>query len=83
MIRAAIIALMLAGCASHNMKDTYAHGDIDRDGCIAYRCQMYCKAGAPVTLAQCQALVTQSDVSGDDPWVAMARRGLQLVRVPL
>lgn len=40
-------------------------------------------AGAPVTLAQCQALVTQSDVSGDDPWVAMARRGLQLVRVPL
>lgn len=46
MIRAAIIALMLAGCASHNMKDTVAHGDLDRDGCIAYRCQMYCKADA-------------------------------------
>lgn len=46
MIRAAIIALMIAGCASRNMKDTVAHGDIDRDGCIAYRCQAYCKADA-------------------------------------
>jgi hypothetical protein len=39
-------ALLLAGCASHNMRDTVAHGDIDKDGCIAYRCQMYCKADA-------------------------------------
>ena len=46
MIRAAIIALMLAGCASHNMKDTVAHGDIDRDGCIAYRCKVYCRDDA-------------------------------------
>ena len=46
MIRAAILALALAGCASHNMRDTYAHGDLDRDGCIAYRCKMYCRTDA-------------------------------------
>lgn len=42
----ALLCLLLTGCASHNMKDTYAHGDIDRDGCIAYRCRAYCKADA-------------------------------------
>lgn len=41
-MRAALIALMLTACASHNMRDTYAHGDLDKDGCIAYRCQAYC-----------------------------------------
>lgn len=46
MIRAAILSLLLAGCASANMKDTGAHGDLDRDGCIAYRCQAYCRADA-------------------------------------
>ena len=37
---------LLAGCASHNARDTYAHGDLDRDGCIAYRCQVYCRDDA-------------------------------------
>lgn len=46
MIRAAILSLVLAGCASANMKDTYAHGDWDRDGCIAIRCQSWCKESA-------------------------------------
>lgn len=46
-MRAAILSLLLlAGCASHNMRDTVAHGDWDRDGCIAYRCKMYCKSDA-------------------------------------
>ena len=45
-VRAFTLALALAGCASQNMKDTHAWGDLDRDGCIAYRCQMYCKADA-------------------------------------
>ena len=45
-MRAAILSLMLAGCASANMKDTVAHGDMDRDGCIAYRCQAYCRESA-------------------------------------
>lgn len=42
MIRAILPCLLIAGCASANMRDTVAHGDLDRDGCIAYRCQMYC-----------------------------------------
>lgn len=36
-------------------------------------------AGADVPLAQCQALVSQSDVSEDAPFDAFARLGLQLV----
>lgn len=35
-------------------------------------------AGANVTLAQCQALVSQSDVSDDHPLVAMQRLGYTL-----
>ena len=46
MLRAVILTLLLAGCASANMKDTYAHGDMDRDGCIAYRCKAYCRESA-------------------------------------
>ena len=46
MIRPLIVAVALTGCTSHNTKDTHAWGDLDRDGCIAYRCQMYCKADA-------------------------------------
>lgn len=42
MIRAILPCLLIAGCASANMRDTVAHGDLDRHGCIAYRCQMYC-----------------------------------------
>ena len=38
------------------------------------------EAGASVTLAQCQALVTQSDVSEEEPFTAMARLGLALVQ---
>lgn len=45
-MRCLLTIVLLTGCASHNMRDTYAHGDIDRDGCIAYRCQAYCKADA-------------------------------------
>lgn len=45
-MRTAILALMLAGCASHNMRETTAHGDMDRDGCIAIRCQAYCRESA-------------------------------------
>jgi len=47
-IRTAAIfaALLLTSCASHNKRDTHAWGDLDRDGCIAYRCEMYCKADA-------------------------------------
>ncbi len=37
------------------------------------------EAGASVTLAQCEALVAQSDVSEDAPYVALERLGLQLV----
>jgi hypothetical protein len=37
-------------------------------------------AGAAVTLAQCQALVSQSDVSEQEPFSAFARLGLQMVQ---
>lgn len=37
-------------------------------------------AGASVTLEQCQALVTNSDVSEEAPFDAFARLGLQLVQ---
>lgn len=43
---AALLCLALMGCASANMRETVAHGDLDRDGCIAYRCKAYCKADA-------------------------------------
>lgn len=43
---AALLCLALSACASHNARDTYAHGDLDRDGCIAYRCQVYCRDDA-------------------------------------
>ena len=46
MIRAAILSLLLAGCMSHNMRETVAHGDWDRDGCIAIRCESHCRADA-------------------------------------
>lgn len=38
------------------------------------------QAGASVTLAQCQALVSQSDVSNDNPFSAFDRLGLALVQ---
>jgi hypothetical protein len=38
------------------------------------------EAGASVTLAQCQALVSGSDVSDEAPFDAFARLGLQLVQ---
>lgn len=50
---AALLCLAMVGCASANMRDTYAHGDIDRDGCIAYRCKVYCRDDA--TKAQVKA----------------------------
>lgn len=37
------------------------------------------EAGASVTLAQCEALVSQSDVSEEEPFVAFERLGLGLV----
>lgn len=46
-MRALLLCLvLLSGCASHNRRDTYAHGDLDRDGCIAYRCEMICREDA-------------------------------------
>ena len=50
---AALLCLALVGCASANKRDTYAHGDLDRDGCIAYRCKVYCRDYA--TKAQVEA----------------------------
>lgn len=62
MIRAAILSLLLAGCASGNMKDTVAHGDLERDGCIAYRCKSYCRADAtPEQIAAFNAGVIDDD----------------------
>ena len=37
------------------------------------------EAGATVTLAQCNALVSQSDVSEEEPFVAFERLGLKLI----
>lgn len=41
------------------------------------------EAGASVTLAQCTALVSQSDVSEEEPFVAFDRLNLQLIQLPL
>lgn len=45
-MRCLLTIVLLTGCASANMRDTYAHGDMDRDGCIAYRCQSWCRESA-------------------------------------
>ena len=61
-MRAIILALMLTGCASANMRETVAHGDLDRDGCIAYRCKAYCRADAtPEQVAAFHAGVIDDD----------------------
>lgn len=52
-MRCLLTIVLLTGCASANMRDTYAHGDFDRDGCIAYRCKVYCRDDA--TKAQVKA----------------------------
>ena len=41
------------------------------------------KAGITTTLAQIKALYASIDVSDQEPFVAMARLGLKIVRVPL
>lgn len=42
-----VLVLFLSGCvASGNKRDTHAYGDLDRDGCIAYRCKVYCRDDA-------------------------------------
>ena len=41
------------------------------------------EAGAEVTLAQCQALVTTSDVSDEEAVAALERLGLQMVRTEM
>lgn len=41
------------------------------------------KAGITTTLAQIKALYASIDVSDQEPFAAMARLGLQIVRVPL
>lgn len=38
--------------------------------------------GASVTLAQCTALVSQSDVSEEEPFVVFERLNLQLIQEP-
>ena len=40
-------------------------------------------AGASVTQAQCDALVSGADVSTDKPFDAMARLGLQMIASPI
>jgi hypothetical protein len=37
------------------------------------------QAGAPVTLAQINALLTASDLSEDEPFAAMARLGVKMI----
>lgn len=59
--------------------ESYAALMTDADAMYA-ACQT---AGAAVTLAQCQALVTESDVSDaelEDPFAAMERLGLVMVQ---
>lgn len=61
-MRAIILSLLLAGCASHNMRETTAHGDLDRDGCIAIRCEAHCRADAtPEQIAAFHAGVIDAD----------------------
>lgn len=60
---AILLCLMLAGCASHNLRDSYAHGDLDKDGCIAYRCKVYCRDDA--TKAQVEAFAAGSLDDGE------------------
>lgn len=78
------LAATVAGPATHFISSgliwpEYAVLMTDADAMFA-ACQ---QAGAAVTLAQCQALVTQSDVSdaeAEDPFSAMARLGLVMVQ---
>lgn len=55
--------------------EQFAQVLVDADALYA-ACQ---SAGASITKAQCQALVTGADVSEDQPFDAFARMGLQLV----
>ena len=70
------------GVSSGCIEEQYAGLLTDANAMYA-ACQA---AGAPVTLAQCQALVSQSDVSDldiENPWSAFARLGLVLVQEPM
>lgn len=66
----ALLCLALMGCASHNMRDTYAHGDLDRDGCIAYRCKVYCRDDATeadiITNNNAQTVTLAAAINGID-----------------
>ena len=74
MIRAAILSLLLAGCVSGNMRETVAHGDMDRDGCIAYRCKAYCRGDA----TQAQIAAFHAGVIDDDEAKQLRRFGWSL-----
>lgn len=57
-----LLSTLLIGCASANMKDTVALGDLDRDGCIAIRCEAHCRADAtPEQIAAFHAGVVDAD----------------------
>jgi len=57
-----MLILVLSGCMSHNMRETVAHGDLDRDGCIAIRCESHCRADAtPEQVAAFHAGVIDDD----------------------
>ncbi len=71
MIRASILSLLLAGCASANMRETVAHGDLDRDGCIAYRCKSYCRGDA----TQAQIAAFHAGVTDDAERKQLRRLG--------
>lgn len=70
--------------ATHYVSSGLINGEFDGVMQDANALHAACVAKeAPVTLAQCQALVAGSDVSGADgetPWDAFERLGLKLVR---
>lgn len=92
MMRALLLCLaLLSGCASHNRRDDYAHGDLDRDGCIAYRCEMICREDATEAQRKAFAVGTIDDGEREQLrrlafWVAGDAGhddcGIGIVRVP-
>lgn len=57
------------------IQDTFAALMADANALYA-ACQ---QAGIPATLAQCQNLLAQSDISTDKPFVAMSRLGVKKI----
>lgn len=69
------------GSATHYVSSGYIKEEFAN--CIASGETLHAacvEAGANVTLAQCNALVTQSDVSEEEPFTAFARLGLKIIQ---